>query len=291
MLIEDDPGDADLIEEILSEVKGVSIDLEFADRLQIGLDRLAKGGIDVVLLDLSLPDSHGFDTFIKAHAHASQTPIIVMTGLDDETVAVRSVREGAQDYLVKGELDSNLLVRSIRYAIERKRAGEVLKKANEELKKLNEMKSNFVSTVSHELRTSLTSIKNAVDILASGKAGAFNEAQGRFLAMAVRNIDRLGKLINDVLDLSKMEAGKVAFQFSEVDLSSVIQNVITTFQPQAEANSLKLAMDFSTDLPAVNADPGKIKRVLCNLLSTAMKFTPEGGHIVVAAGKTTRMSR
>ena len=121
LLVEDNPGDARVIEEMLVKASSAPLDVECADRLSTGLERLSAGGIDVVLLDLSLPDSTGFDTFVELHDQASQVPIIVFTGFDDEALGVEAVREGAQDYLVKGQVDSYLLVRAVRYAIERKR--------------------------------------------------------------------------------------------------------------------------------------------------------------------------
>jgi len=126
LLVEDNPGDARLIEQMLSETGGVSFDLEWVERLSEGLERTSAGDIDVVLLDLSLPDSQGLDTFTSAYAHAPQVPIILLTGLDDEESAVRAVREGAQDYLVKGQVEGDLLVRAIQYAIERKQAERAL---------------------------------------------------------------------------------------------------------------------------------------------------------------------
>lgn len=130
LLIEDNPGDARLIREMLAEVKGQAFDLKRAERLSAGLECLAEGGIDVVLLDLSLPDSHGLETFARVHAEAPEVPIIVLTGLADTELAVKAVREGAQDYLVKGELNGALLVRSVRYGIERHRArADQLRKA------------------------------------------------------------------------------------------------------------------------------------------------------------------
>ena len=133
LLIEDNPGDARLIGEMLSEARDASFDVEYFKQLSVGLERLSSGGIDVILLDLSLPDSQGFETFSQVYAEASEVPTVVLTGLDDEVIGVRAVREGAQDYLVKGEVDGNLLVRAIRYAIERKRAEEALRKARDEL--------------------------------------------------------------------------------------------------------------------------------------------------------------
>jgi len=142
LLIGDNPGDARLIREMLApgpcpgtraEVRSAIFDLECADRLSTGLERLTEGGIDVLLLDLGLPDSRGLDTLGRAYAQAPQVPIIVLTVLDDEALAVKAMREGAQDYLVKGRVDSNLLVRSIRYATERKRAEEPLRQYAEHL--------------------------------------------------------------------------------------------------------------------------------------------------------------
>ncbi len=124
LLIEDNPADAVFIEEILKEAKDFSFDVEWKERLSIGLERLAKKGVDIVLLDLNLPDSKGFNTFTRTLAQAPEIPIIVLTGLDDETLAIRAVRTGAQDYLIKKHVNSSLLVRTIRYAIARKMGGE-----------------------------------------------------------------------------------------------------------------------------------------------------------------------
>ncbi len=128
--LEDDRVSADGVEGMLSSSSGVLFDLECVDRLDKGLERLAKGGVDVVLLDLGLPDSRGLDTFNRVHAAASQTAIIVFTGTDDEELAIRAVHGGAQDYLSKsmilGPAGRLLLTRAIRYAVERRHAQETL---------------------------------------------------------------------------------------------------------------------------------------------------------------------
>ncbi|WAL61379.1 hybrid sensor histidine kinase/response regulator [Thermocoleostomius sinensis] len=121
LLIEDNPGDIRLLQELLYEVTSVKFELEIADRLSHGLQHLSERAFDVILLDLTLPDSQTLDTFVKLYQCVPEVPIVVITGLNDETLALRAVQEGAQDYLVKGQVSSDLLVRSIRYAIERKR--------------------------------------------------------------------------------------------------------------------------------------------------------------------------
>jgi sigma-B regulation protein RsbU (phosphoserine phosphatase) len=137
LLIEDNPGDARLIQIMLEDEGAEVFEVEHVDRLGTGLRRLERGGVGIVLLDLSLPDSHGLETFAQLHAGAPRIPIIVLSGLNDTTLAVQAVHEGAQDYLIKGQVDSQLLVRAMRYAIERKRMAEQLAGYAEELRAKN----------------------------------------------------------------------------------------------------------------------------------------------------------
>lgn len=124
LLIEDNPGDARLIKEYLSDVKSATFDLQTAERLNAGIEILEDGIVDVVLLDLKLPDSEGLGGLNRIFNVAPYVPIVVLTGTNDETTAIQAVKMGAQDYLVKDKVESDLLIRSIRYSIERKRAEE-----------------------------------------------------------------------------------------------------------------------------------------------------------------------
>ncbi len=121
LLIEDSLDVARLIREELKDIPYSNIDIEVADRLKDGIDIIKRGDVDVILLDLSLPDSQGYNTFVRAHVHASQIPIVVLSGNSDEVLAIKTIQAGAQDFLVKGELDAEVLVRSIYYAIERQK--------------------------------------------------------------------------------------------------------------------------------------------------------------------------
>ena len=137
LLIEDNPGDARLIELMLLEEAGGLFEAEWVDRLSTGLKRLGEAEFALVLADLTLPDSHGLSTFLQLHAQAPQLPIIVLSGLRDTTVAVQAVHGGAQDFLIKGQVDGQLLVRAMRYAIERKRLTEQLARYAQELRSKN----------------------------------------------------------------------------------------------------------------------------------------------------------
>lgn len=137
LLIEDNPSDARLIEVMLEHASNGTFEIEHVERLSAGLQRLAQGGINVVLSDLSLPDSEGLDTFARLHAQAPEIPIIVLSGLNDTKLALKAVHEGAQDFLIKGEVDGQLLVRAMRYAIERKHMSLQLARYAEELRAKN----------------------------------------------------------------------------------------------------------------------------------------------------------
>jgi sigma-B regulation protein RsbU (phosphoserine phosphatase) len=144
LLIEDNPSDARLIEVMLEHASNGLFDIEHVERLNAGLKRLEKGDINVVLSDLSLPDSDGLDTFARLHAKVPQIPIIVLSGLNDTNLALKAVHEGAQDYLIKGEVDGQLLVRAMRYAIERKHMSQQLAHYADELRAKNaQLESDF----------------------------------------------------------------------------------------------------------------------------------------------------
>jgi len=145
LLVEDNPGDARLFSELVRDTGAGQWKMVHVDRLSAALDRLGRESFDVMLLDLSLPDADGLDTLIRAHAEAPKIPIVVLTGHDDEALAVRAVRAGAQDYLVKGRMDGDLLVRSIRYASERGRAVEALERREEHYRSLIENSMDLIS--------------------------------------------------------------------------------------------------------------------------------------------------
>src|SRR5882672_9442603 len=178
LLIEDNPGDARLIEEMIREDPLTPFSLHCADRLSLGLEHLSAGGTGLVLLDLSLPDSFGLDTFAKVYAHSPTVPIIVLTGNDDQMLALSAVKGGAQDYLVKNRLDRELLVRSMQYSIERKRYQEQL-----------ERQANY---------DALTGLPNRSLLVDRLHQAVFSQRERLPMAVVFIDLDRF-KLVNDSL--------------------------------------------------------------------------------------------
>ena len=154
---------------------------------------------------------------------------------------------------------------------------------NAKLEKLERLKSEFISIVSHELRTPLTSIKNSLDILTSGRCGEVTQSAEKFLSMAMRNVQRLSGIINDLLDLSKIEAGKMDFNFVQTNINTVIDYVKSALSEVAKSKGLTLITDETENIPSVNADPQRLEQVLTNLVSNAIKFTPENKTIKISS--------
>lgn len=157
---------------------------------------------------------------------------------------------------------------------------EIIEK-NEELEKLERVKSEFISIVSHELRTPLTPIKNALAILSSGRCGVLGENAVKFIDMAKRNVENLTSIINDILDINKIEAGKMDFNYRTMNIHSVIENVKNNFDCVAKEHEIVLRTEEQENLPDIYADSQRLGQVLTNLVSNAIKFTPTGKNITI----------
>ncbi|MBI3297492.1 MAG: response regulator [Elusimicrobia bacterium] len=269
LLIEDDADDAYLIGKALSRTPGGNFALEVVDRLSRGIDRVAEGGIDVILLDLTLPDSMGLDTLQKTRAAVVSIPIVVMTGLDEESVALAALQQGAQDYLIKGQAADNL-ARSLRYAIARK--------------ELERLKEDFLHNVNHELNVPLSCVYTAVRSLEEGVFGELTPDQRRATGLAARSLAQLMRMVEDLDALLRTGTGKLTVVPEKVGLPAVIDEVLRLLSESRPAQGLALSAEVPDDLPAAHADPVRLRQILINLVGNAVKFTPKGGTVTVSAG-------
>jgi signal transduction histidine kinase len=287
LMIEDNAGDVRLLKSLISDAMQISpstlIELTTAGRLGEGLALARQKSFDVILLDLSLPDSQGLDTFSRTQKIASEIPVIVLSGLDDESLALQAVRQGAQDYLAKGEVTGYLLIRAMRYAIERKRTEETLKAANKKLKELDRLKSEFLSTVSHELRTPIAIMREGVSLVLDGIAGEITDTQRDLLSDTLENIDRLTRLVTDLLDISKIEAGKIKLRRSKMDMNEVVRKIYEHYQPQAREKRILFETDIPDSPVYLYGDTDKLMQIFHNLESNALRFTESMGKIIIGA--------
>jgi two-component sensor histidine kinase len=226
LLVEDNPGDAALIQELA--IEAIPAELIHVNRLAAACRRLAAGGIDLVLLDLSLPDSQGLSTFFATQAQAPQTPIVVLTGLDDEVTALETLNAGAQDYLVKGHLEARELRRAVRYAIERARVQARLTAALRE-------KEALLKETHHRVKNNLQIISSLLNLHAANIDDPvvrehFLESQHRIRAMA---------LVHEQL----YQSADLAFVDAPGFVQLLVNQLVRSLRPAASAIDVHLAVD------------------------------------------------
>jgi PAS domain S-box-containing protein len=429
LLVEDNPGDIRLLQEILREVRTTICQITPVMTLAAAIEQLSlttlqtPRSFDIILLDLSLPDSQGIASFRYLRDRSRHIPIVVLTGSDDQDLAILAMQQGAQDYLIKGQVDSNLLMRSIRYAIERERTETSLRQAKNELEQrviertrdlqqtqdslrdalqkvnfhfensalaaiewdrdfrvikwsataerifgwssaqvlgkrpdewkfvleedaarigqvmnrfftgtetsnvtinrnycqdgtivncewynsvllddrgqmesvfslaldvthrhqVEKMKDEFIAVVSHELRTPLTSIFGSLKLLDSGLLAREPEKEKRLLTIAVDSTDRLMRLVNDILDIERIESGTIQMVKSVCEVSELMAKVVDEIEPLADSAGIKLRVSDAGGNIWVDID--RMIQAFTNLLSNAIKFSPRDSTILFTASK------
>jgi signal transduction histidine kinase len=279
LLIEDNPGDADLVRLRLMEGQS-SVKVNCVNRLSDGLASLETETPSVVLLDLNLPDSRGAETFRRVMEHSPNVPVVVLSGQDDEALAMKAVHQGVQDYLLKGNLSSKHLERAIRYAVERQ---ALLRALEISQKQKIEFKNQFLSHVSHELRTPLTCIHQYVTLLIDGIAGSISPDQSDHLKTVLKSVNQLHAMIRDLLEAAKAESGKMRIEPRCISLSELVCQAIAMLRPTADEKHIGLEVGLDQRLPLLLADPDRVLEVLINLIDNAIKFTPNDGAVMVQA--------
>ena len=386
LLVEDSAGDAELTCERLAQAPAQAFEVLRAHTLAESLLVLSARPVDAVILDLNLPDSRGVETVRRIRVVLAQTPIVVVTGVVDETLRSLAMAEGAEDVFAKEESNTRLFWRSIAHIIERRREqqrqfqrvldatpdailvvndegvmlyvnqsavelfgrsrddllGESLgfsvadnvpaeihiaradgervcemrivrmewdderaylasvrditerKRAealqarsvelefeNRRIQEASELKSAFLANMSHELRTPLNAIIGFSELLYDGMISPSSPQYRTFIGHIQSSGKHLLQLIDDVLDLSKVEAGKVVFNPKPVDLGRLVSEVCASLGALAAQKRLSLQVDHDESLVDVQLDPGRLKQILYNFLSNALKFSPDAGVVRV----------
>ena len=269
LIVEDNPGDARLLQETLQEVTTVKWNIVVAAQLSDAVECLETNSFDMVLLDLSLPDSQGLETCMSLHAKFPDTPLIVLTGLDDEELALRALHQGAQDYLVKGKADSNLLMRSIRYGIERKKI-ESDSLRSQKLKSLEAVAEGMA----HEFNNILSSVLGNLS-LAKVSLKPNNKIY--------ENINRAEESVFKARDLTKQFLS-LTKGGEPVRKSTSIGTVLKESARTALGESnIMLQFSIQDDLWSADVDQAQISQVINNLVSDGSQNLPKGGLISISA--------
>ena len=277
LLIEDNPGDARLVEILLEESDFLECSVTNKQSLTEGIEALNNEDFDIVLLDLTLPDSRGFETLqrlIQAHPDVN---VIVMTGLSDKVLGLNAVKVGAQDFLMKGGFDSDLLAKTLRYAIERKGVLTKLaesQRAREVAEESARMKENFIASISHEMRTPMNAIYGMSNLLAQTN---LNVEQRSYIDSVKQSSEILLGVINDVLEVSTLQNGKMDFESKDFDLKELMTNLVNVMQYKKNEKPLDFILTIDPSVPQyIKGDKLRLNQILFNIVGNAVKFTDEG---------------
>ena len=300
LIVDDDPIDRTLLREILS---GSSVEYEMfeAESGREGLKIIeGKQKPDLVLLDIRMEGITGFDVlkeldFDKDREHI---PVLLVSAFTNEDDRLKGLELGATDFISKPLIAEEVLARvavqihikrlieNMKWVAQKTNEGikvlyEELKRKNEELQKLDQLKSDFVSTVSHELRTPLAITTEGISLMIDEIPGEINDKQRKILSTSKDNIDRLARIIDDLLDISKIEAGKIELKLKAHDIRQVLHDFIDSYQRVVKRKDIKLNLFLPEGPVELNFDKDKILQIVSNLVNNAFKFTPEGGTVDV----------
>lgn len=290
LLVEDNSTDALIIKKKLQKDTAFDYEIRHVVSGEDAIANLEKETYNIALLDYNLPKKSGFETLQEIKAKNIEIPVVMITGQGDEAVAAKVIKEGAFDYLPKREdyedsvpLMIRKTIAEFRALVERERfqreialRKDELEKANLKLKELDRMKSDFVSNVVHELRTPLALIRGNLENIEQGFAGEVQPEQREILNDIFKIVNRLSRLINNLLDLSKIESGKMELNKEDLDIVEVGQEAAKGFERLARDKGVNIRREFPQGKVIVNADRDKLTQVFVNLIGNALKFTDKG---------------
>jgi signal transduction histidine kinase len=248
------------------------------------LDQVKTAAPDVVLLDVMMPDMDGFEVCrrIKAQPSSAFLPVVMVTALHDTADRVSAIEAGADDFLTKPVDDVEVVAR-VRSLVRIKRQRDSLDNAYQDLQRSESMRDSLTAMLVHDLRTPLTAILGSLEMLRSGQIGDLDQLQQEIVEIGTRSSHRLLALINDLLDVNKMESGKMTLRRSYVDPGQIVDAALEQIAFLSGGNSVAITRELPDGLPRLHADEDLLRRVIINLLGNAIKFTRSPGNVIITA--------
>ena len=292
LLVEDDLAEARLLREVLKSFHDERFQLIHVKRLLEAKKHLQQEQYDAILLDLTLPDSVGLNSLQEINQLAPSVPIVVLTNNSDEQLALTAVREGAQDYLIKRKINVEGLVRSLQYAIERKRAAETMRLTNRNLcsqieharnqlieaQKSDRLRAEFLSMFSHEFRNPLTTILASSGLLEQKKAHLTPETQQLLLKQIHSAGKSLSQLIDEIIFLGRSDAGKLPYSPETADIVAHLRQQVAEFQ-LTTGRKHQMLFHSRGDFTGTMWDLSLLNHITDNLLMNAIKYSPADSTI------------
>ncbi len=297
LVVDDDTVAADFAKQTLVASVRPQFAVQVASSLQTALIRTRSERFDAVVLDLNLGDSRGLATLNSLCSHVPDVAVVVYTDLDDdEEVALEALHCGAQDCLPK-QHGGEMLVRSVMYSVQRHhneheirtllelvcRNERLLQDKNTRLAALNEVAHQVVDNVSHEFRTPLTVIREYASLMKDGIGGQLSDQHLDFVEIISDRADDLATMVDDMLDVSRLEAGLLAMARTQCHVAEIVDRVRLGLERKANIRRVALTFDLPEDLPEVFCDPEKVGRILTNLAVNAIKFCGDNGKVSISA--------
>jgi signal transduction histidine kinase len=304
LFIEDEPAEYSLLCRTVSKCLS-KYEVSWARSVGEARELLTQSTFDVILSDLSLPDAFGLQTIEKIREIESLTAIVVLTSNIDSKIEAEAMVQGAQDFLIKKDLNPCNLEIAIKHAIHRQQClerieqllienrhqqqrledqTELLERKNKKLKKLYRTAHKFVDNVSHEFRTPLTVIKDYVSLVREGMVGPVNAEQQQMLDIAGVRADDLNNMVDDMLDVSKLQSGMLSVWRNSCQTKDIIHKTIPSLVQKAHVKKIQFEINVEENLPPIYCDEDKMSRVIINLVTNAMKFCGDPGKVTLNAG-------
>jgi signal transduction histidine kinase len=294
VLVDDDEDDFILTRDLLAEIKAPQYALDWVSDFDRGMAAVCSGKYDVVLLDYKLGGRSGLDLLTEARQNGCDAPVIILTGMSDAEIDVAAMRHGAADYLEKSRIDHTILDRTIRYAIQQrqieielerrvKQRTDELDRAVAALKVADRRKDEFLATLAHELRNPLAPICNALEIMRLSEDQS--EAVATARTLMERQVAQLVRLINDLLDISRITHGKLRLTLDRLQLAEIIESAVEQSRPLLDKAGQELTVKIPLEEIWLTGDRVRLAQVFTNLLNNAAKFSDHGGHVRVTASQ------